>query len=65
MKKKLVYIISGVLICFIASIVLNQIALQIIDDQSTSLFYFFSIPILMLVLGVGILSKGIRYQVND
>ena len=65
MKKKLLFIISGIIVCFIASMILNQMALHIIEEQNSSKLYQLLLPIVMLIVGIVILTKGIRVQVEE
>ena len=65
MKKKLAFIISGVLLCALASLLLNQIALGIIEQQENASFVYLVLPIALLVLGIRVVSKGIRIQISE
>ncbi|MBO6606937.1 hypothetical protein [Psychroserpens sp.] len=65
MTKKLGFIISGILLCFIASIVLNEMALFVIENKNTAYLYYLLLPVLMFVFGVSTLSKGIRVKVRN
>lgn len=65
MKKKLAFIISGVLLCAIASLLLNQIALGIIEQQENASLAYLFLPILILAFGIRVVTKGIRIQISD
>ena len=65
MKKKLGYIISGIIVCFIASLILNRLALNIIEAHDASKLFYLLLPIVLLGIGVSILAKGIRFRVNS
>lgn len=65
MKKKLAFIIIGVLLCVIASLLLNQIALGIIEQQENASLAYLFLPILLLAFGIRVVTKGIRIQISD
>ncbi len=65
MKKKLVFIISGVLLCALASFMLNQLALGIIEQRESTTIAYLILPILLLVFGIKVVTKGIRIQISE
>lgn len=64
MRSKLLYILFGLLICFSASLLLEYLTMDIIENGNTNSLFILLIPVVILCIGILVLIKGIRIQVN-
>ncbi|SDS69940.1 hypothetical protein SAMN04515667_2771 [Formosa sp. Hel1_31_208] len=64
MTKKIWYIIAGILLCFLGSVLIISITIYADKATNNSVYYFLIMPFILEIIGVLILRKGILLNGN-